>query len=177
MKKEINSLEVIGWNHHFQRGFEAHEREACIAGRVCQEFGESYHVWTVHGELTAYISGKLRFEAGSREELPAVGDWTVIHPLLDEGKAVIQQVLPRRSQFVRKASGSRTEAQVVGANVDTVFLITALNQDFNLRRIERYLVLAWNSGATPVVVLSKSDLCQELDQRILDVERVACGVP
>jgi ribosome biogenesis GTPase len=109
--------------------------------------------------------------------LPAVGDWVVIRSRPGGDKAIIQAVLPRRTSFKRKIAGSRTEEQIVGANIDTVFLLTSLNQDFSVRRIERYLVVAWESGANPVIILSKSDLCDSLVEKIADAEAVARGVP
>jgi len=105
------------------------------------------------------VSGRFRFKACVRENFPAVGDWVALRPLPGENRAIIEAVLPRKSQFIRKAAGKQTEAQVVGANMDWVFVMMSLNQDFNARRLERYLVLAWESGASPVVILSKSDLC------------------
>jgi ribosome biogenesis GTPase len=90
---------------------------------------------------------------------------------------MIHAVLPRRTSFARKIAGSRTEEQIVGANVDTVFLLTSLNQDFSLRRIERYLIIAWESGAHPVIVLSKSDLCDRVADLITEMQTVARGVP
>jgi len=90
---------------------------------------------------------------------------------------MIHAVLQRRTRFVRKIAGSRSEEQIVGSNIDTVFLLTSLNQDFSLRRIERYLIVAWESGASPIIILSKSDLCDRVADRINEVQSVARGVP
>src|SRR4030095_1155763 len=107
---------------------------------------------------------------------PAVGDWVVIRSPAERDRVVIHAVLPRRSSFTRKTAGVRTEEQIVGAHIDTVFLITSLNQDFSLRRIERYLVIAWESGARPIIILSKSDLCDRVSSTIDEVQTVARGV-
>jgi ribosome biogenesis GTPase len=112
-----------------------------------------------------------------RSDLPAVGDWVATRVWPEEGKATIHAVLPRKSVFSRKVAHSRTEQQVVAANVDTVFLVSGLDRDFNVRRIERYLTLAWESGATPVIVLNKTDLCSDVAHFVADVESVAVGVP
>jgi ribosome biogenesis GTPase len=106
-----------------------------------------------------------------------VGDWVALKRGSDNDGATIQGVLPRKSKFSRKVKGQLTEEQVVSANIDTVFLVNGLDHDFNLRRIERYLALAWESGARPVVILNKADLCSELEERVRDVENVAIGVP
>ncbi|MBO0722952.1 MAG: ribosome small subunit-dependent GTPase A, partial [Blastocatellia bacterium] len=103
------------------------------------------------------------------------GDWVALHVVGGGDNAVIHAVLPRRSKFTRKTN--KTEEQVVGANVDIIFLVTSLNHDFNTRRIERYLTAAWESGATPVIVLTKTDLCDCVEAKIGEVEAVAAGVP
>ena len=113
--------------------------------------------------------------ARADQGLPAVGDWVAARPLPDPERAAIERVLPRRSAFTRKAAGQDT-AQVVVANVDVVLIVSSANRDFNARRLERYLTLAWNSGALPVVVLSKADLCADPAALRAEVERIAIGV-
>jgi ribosome biogenesis GTPase len=130
----------------------------------------AFDVLTEQGELRVQLAGRLRHEAASGAELPAVGDWVAVR---DE---TIQAVLPRRSAFSRKVAWSQTEAQVVAANLDTVFVVSGLDGDLNPRRLERYLTLAWESGATPVLVLTKADLCVDRDAALLEVEQVALGV-
>jgi ribosome biogenesis GTPase len=171
------SLSDFGWNEFFEAHFQPYGAGEYKAGRVLLEYNHLYRVYTEEGELLAELAGKLRHEAASRADLPTVGDWVVLEPRAEEGKATIQAVLPRRSKFVRKAAGTRTEEQVVGANIDTIFLVTSLNQDFNLRRIERYLLVAWESGASPVIVLSKADLCDEMEDKLAEIHTVANGVP
>ncbi len=170
-------LVQFGWNELVARDFESHSTRGFIPGRVIFEDNLGYRVQTAEGELVATLAGRLRHEAASREDLPAVGDWVALKPSAGERRAVVQAVLPRRSRFVRKVAGARTEQQIVAANIDTVFLVTSLTQDFNLRRIERYLALAWESGAQPVVVLSKSDLCADVESQVDAARHVAIGVP
>ncbi|HEY6329941.1 MAG TPA: ribosome small subunit-dependent GTPase A, partial [Blastocatellia bacterium] len=122
-------------------------------------------------------SGRLRHQAGSNLDLPAVGDWVAITFGADSDQAVIHHVLPRKTRFIRKSAGRNSGDQVIAANVDTVFLMTSLNQDFNPRRLERYLVLAWDSGASPVILLSKSDLCSDITKMERAAESVSAGAP
>ncbi len=172
-----DKLSTHGWNQFFEAHFQPYSTGGFAAGRVVLEYNHLYRVYTEHGELLADVAGKLKHEATSRASLPVVGDWVVVEPRPEEGKATIQAVLPRQSKFVRQAAGSRTEEQIVGANIDTVFLVTSLNQDFNLRRIERYLIVAWEGGARPIIVLSKADLCAETEERIAEIQTIAGNVP
>ncbi|OGI28340.1 MAG: ribosome small subunit-dependent GTPase A, partial [Candidatus Melainabacteria bacterium RIFOXYA12_FULL_32_12] len=128
------------------------------------------------GELRAIISGKFRNDCNTREKFPSVGDWVLFEYIDNENKAIIQSILPRRSKFSRKVAGKETQEQVIASNVDFAFIVCALNYDFNLRRIERYLSLIWQSGATPVVVLTKTDLCPDVQSKISEVENIAFGV-
>jgi ribosome biogenesis GTPase len=171
-----DKLSNYGWNQFFEAHFQPYRTDGFDAGRVLLEYNHLYRVYTEQGELLADVTGKLKHEAISRADLPVVADWVVVEPRPEEGKAAIQSVLPRQSKFVRKAAGSRTEEQIVGANIDTVFLVTSLNQDFNLRRLERYLLVALKSGARPVIVLSKADLCDEIEERIAELQTIAGGV-
>ena len=170
-------LTTFGWNEFFEANFRSYAGQGLTCGRVALEHKNLYRVYTQHGEMFAEISGKLRHEARSRQDLPAVGDWVVIRARPEGGRVMIHAVLPRRTSFVRKIAGSRSEEQIVGANVDTVFLLTSLNQDFTPRRIERYLLIAWESRASPIIILSKSDLCDRVDGPIDEVQAVAHGVP
>ena len=125
-------------------------------------------------EQAAQVSGKFQYEALGPSDYPTVGD-EVLADLNGGGQAVIHKVLPRKSLFLRKAAGTAREEQPVAANVDILFLCMALNNDFNLRRLERYLAAAWNSGATPVVVLTKADLCGNPSEKVAAVEEAAPG--
>jgi ribosome biogenesis GTPase len=152
---------------------------------VAREHKELYVVISEIGELTAEVSGRLRHDAQSRSDFPNVGDWVAVMPRPEEGRATIHAVLPRKSSFSRKAvlgggpkyGPGKIDEQVLAANIDTVFLVSGLDSDFNLRRIERYVAVAWDSGADPVVILNKADLCDDIEERVEEVEGVAIGVP
>lgn len=171
------NLENLGWNEFFSKHFDAFSQKEYIIGRVALEHKRSYRVYTEYGDLLAEISGKMNYLASSREDYPAVGDWVIIQARLAEGRATIHGILPRKSKFSRKIAGDTTEEQIIATNIDTVFLVNALNKDFNLRRIERYLTMAWESGANPVIILSKADLCDDVEEKVGLVEAVAFGVP
>lgn len=127
-------------------------------------------------ENLAEISGKYRFETSSISDYPAVGDYVVASWPEDGSHSIITALFPRKSVFIRKAAGTAHEEQVVAANIDTVFICMSLNRDFNLRRLERYITVAWDSGATPVVVLTKSDLCEDPDSKVFQAGEIANGV-
>jgi ribosome biogenesis GTPase len=136
-----------------------------------------YVLYTEGGEMEAEVTGRLRHEAAGPHELPAVGDWVATRARGTDGTLMIHAVLPRSSKFSRMVPGSRTDEQVVAANVDTVFLVAGLDGDYNPRRIERYLIMAWESGARPVVVLNKADLDPAgAAERVAEVGGVAPGV-
>ena len=150
--------------------------DGLCTGRVIAQQRGLYRIATAEGERTAGVSGRLRHEALSPSDYPAVGDF-VLADTQTGGDAVIRSVLPRKSSFVRRAAGDSRQEQVVAANVDTVFLCMSLNRDFSLRRLERDLAVAWESGASPVVVLTKADLCADARRLALEAEGVAVGVP
>jgi ribosome biogenesis GTPase len=152
-------LTDIGWDDAFATAFAAIRPGAHIEpARVAIEFNYLYRVWTEDGEVEAAIAGRLKHRAASRSELPAVGDWVAVRRRSDLDRGVIVGLLPRRSAFSRRVAGAVTDEQVVAANVDVVFIVMGLDADFNVRRLERYLLLARESGATPVVLLTKPDL-------------------
>jgi len=177
MNLDPQLLSRFGWNEFFATHFQSYAASDYSPGRVALEYKHFYRLHTERGEVLAEIAGKLRHEALQRSDLPAVGDWVVIKPRPEGDKVSIHAVLPRRSKFTRKVAGARTDEQIVGTNIDTVFLVTSLNHDFNPRRIERYLTVAWESGATPVIILSKSDLCEDVALQISETRKVAVAVP
>lgn len=155
----------------------ARQYEGSFLGRVIAQYKDMYRVATPDNELWAEIAGSMRYGAAAVSDYPAVGDFVMLDRDSDEaGHAIIQQILPRRSVFLRRAAGTAHEVQVVAANVDSVFICMSLNLDFNLRRLERYLAIAWDSGATPVIVLTKADLCPDIAGRLAEVRAVAPGV-
>ena len=170
------SLKELGWSEFFEKQI-ANECEL-IPARLAEENRELYRVFCEQGEFLAELSGKLRHEIQSRADLPAVGDWVQVQPR-GENRATIHRVLQRKGKFSRKIAGRKTEEQIVAANVDVVFLVSSLNREFNPRRIERYLTLAWDSGARPVIVLNKVDLRESSDAEALcsEAECAAMGLP
>ncbi|RZM75234.1 ribosome small subunit-dependent GTPase A [Leptolyngbya iicbica] len=173
------NLEQFGWcaNSTSALAFASFEQAAWVAARVIAEQRGAYRVHTGTVAYPAQITGQLQHRTVDPLMLPAVGDWVVVEPHATQNTATIHQVLPRTSQFVRKVAGTTTAGQVVAANVDTVFLMSGLDGDFNLRRIERYLVTAWDSGASPVIVLNKVDVCTDVAATIAQVAAIAIGVP
>jgi len=159
----------LGWDDGFAASFEPN-KDDCEPARVAAQHRGGYDVLTEGGQRRASLTGRLRHEAASAAELPAVGDWVALR------EETIHAVLPRRSAFSRKAAWAPTEEQVLAANLDAIFVVSGLDADLNLRRLERYLTLAWESGATPVLVLTKADLCEDVDAALFEVEQVAVGV-
>jgi ribosome biogenesis GTPase len=164
------SLEKLGWNLHFAAEFTRLGESSAEPARVAMVDRERFFVWSESGEREAAISGRLR-HAG--DIWPSVGDWVA----LDRGGARISAILPRRTAFSRKQAGDVTREQVIAANIDILFVVSGLDGDFNARRIERYLLLAWESGARPIVVLNKSDVCADVVGAVTATEKVASGAP
>jgi ribosome biogenesis GTPase len=171
------SLDAYGWNETWAERFAQDAHDGGVAARVIAQHRELYQVQTASSALPARISGRLRHHASGGADYPAVGDWAVIEQGDADGEALIHAILPRISKFSRKAAGKRTDEQVVGANVDTVWIVTALDDDLNPNRIERYLTLVWQSGASPVVVLAKSDLCGDAVPIIAELSARLLAVP
>jgi ribosome biogenesis GTPase len=144
-------------------------------GRVLLQERGAYRIVTETGEHAAEVSGRFRMEAQTPEAYPAVGDFVMADPVPVGERTMIRRLLPRKSVFLRRAAGTARTEQVVAANIDTVFLCMALDGNFNLRRLERYLSIAWDSGAQPAVVLTKADLCAELPGKLADAQSAACG--
>ncbi len=170
-------LKTLGWNSFFKEHFAGIEEKGLVPARVVEEMKGFHKVRDTQGEYLAEISGKIRFQAEEREDLPAVGDWVAIALRAEEGRARIQWILPRRTKLSRKVAGKAQSEQIVATNVDTVFLVSSLNRDLNARRIERYLAAVWESGARPVVLLNKADLCDDAAALAAEVEEVVLGVP
>ena len=174
--RRVFELRQLGWSPTFEEGLQSLQDPDLVPARVAAEFRGGYEVWCEQGQLNATIRGRLREKASSRLDLPAVGDWVAVLVEPDGEQAVIEQVLPRKSQFVRQAAGRVTEPQVVAANVDNVFLVSTVTGDFNPRRVERYLTPLFESGATPVIVLNKADLTDSPEDFVAELEQSACGV-
>jgi ribosome biogenesis GTPase len=173
-------LTALGWDARLADAFRAHAGAGLVPGRVSLEHTHIYRVLTAGGEALARVSGRVRHHARRRAEFPAVGDWVALEIPPHGGDARIRAVLPRSSRFSRRAAGDVTEEQVVAANIDTIFLVGGLDRDFNIRRLERYLLVAWESGASPVIVLNKADLVTspgELAARIDEARGLGPAVP
>ncbi len=167
-------LAMLGWNAGFAAAFATYASARLTPGRVIQQFNHLYTIATESGEMLAQLSGRLRHEAAPHQ-LPVTGDWVALRVSSDQASAQIMAVLPRVTRFCRRAAGRSDREQVLAANLDYAFLVTGLDNDFSPRRIERYLTAAWDSGATPVVVLNKLDVCADPASRIRTVEEVAVG--
>jgi ribosome biogenesis GTPase / thiamine phosphate phosphatase len=171
------SVEQLGWDEQWQSELERLDDDNLIAGRIAAQHRGEYVVWSATGELRAEPAGRLFHDVQVGAPMPAVGDWVAMRARPAERRATIEAVLPRRTAISRKQAFKESLEQVLAANVDVVFLLNGLDADFSLRRLERFLTTAWESGAQPVVVLTKSDLHADITEWLLDVERVAVGVP
>lgn len=169
--------EELGWDLFFEKQWREMEGNHLVPARVAEEQRGAYWVYAECGELLAEVSGRLRHLASAREDLPTVGDWVAIEPRPQEGRATIHRVFRRKNKFSRKSAGTQTTEQIIAANLDTIFLVTSLNRDLNARRLERYLTLVWESGARPVILLSKKDLCDHVEEALAKVHDVAFSVP
>jgi ribosome biogenesis GTPase len=156
--------------------FEPYAGRGLMLGRVSIVYRDEYRLYTASGEARAEAMGALLYRAQGPADLPAVGDW-VACKAVRPGEAVIHDVLPRATQFSRRAAGQQEREQVLAANIDLVLIVCGLDRDYSVPRIERYLTLAHESGAQAAVVLNKSDLCADVSSRINEVERIARGVP
>jgi ribosome biogenesis GTPase / thiamine phosphate phosphatase len=170
----VYSMQDLGWCEFFEKQWQQKQKKELIRARISEENRGLYKIISESGERLGELCGKLRHAATSREMLPAVGDWVLAE---ESGtRATIHFVFARRSKFSRKTADRKIEEQIIAANVGTVFLVSSLNREFNTRRIERYLTLAWESGARPIVVLNKADLCESVVKLRKEAEQAAMGV-
>ncbi len=169
-------IHSYGWSDTLQHDFAPFAAQGLIPGRILVQQRGQYGLVTDLGELTGQISGKLARDA-EPGGYPAVGDWGAVAARTAEHAATIHAVLPRRTAFIRRAADSFATEQVVAANVDVALLVASMNADLNPRRLERYLASAWQSGAKPVVVLTKADMAEDAEGDIADAESVAFGAP
>jgi ribosome biogenesis GTPase len=169
-------LEELGWDAEWASTLEQLEDDNLLPARIAAHHRGAYVVWSADGELRARAAGRLFYAHDVGAPLPAVGDWVAVARNGD-GQSTVAAILPRRSAFVRKNAGRDSTEQVLAANVDISLLLAGLDDDFSLRRLERYVATAWESGAEPIVVLTKTDLCDDVASAVLSVENVAIGVP
>ena len=147
-----------------------------LRARVISQEKGIYKIQNETEVKSAVVSGKYRYETQTVSDYPAVGDFVIAEWSEDDSNAVITGLFPRKSCFIRKAAGTKKREQVVAANIDIAFLCMSLNNNFNIRRLERYLSVTYDSGATPVAVLTKSDLCDDVENKIIEVRNAAPGV-
>ncbi len=179
IKNEL--LEEWGWSSFFAKQFKTWEKTGYLPAKIIRGEKNYFRVWSLEGELTVRFTGRIRHKAGGRADLPVVGDWVVVEPQSGD-RGTIHARLERKSSFSRNLPGTRKgkeriEQQVIAANVDLVFIVSGLDRDFNLRRIERYLTLVSSSGSKAVILLNKTDLCADPDEYKAQVETIAGGSP
>jgi ribosome biogenesis GTPase len=165
-------LETYGWSDFFKGAFEKIEERGLEPARVLLASGGFFRLARESGESAGTLSGRFRHRAVDAGDHPTVGDWVAVDPV----GLRIERLLPRRTKLSRKVAGKKTREQVVAANVDFVFATMGLDLDFNPRRLERFLATIWESGAAPVVLLTKLDICSEIAARMREIEDVAAGV-
>ncbi len=170
-------LDDLGWCEFFAANFSAQKAKSLCPARVVVHHRLGYTIVAAEGELPAVVSGKFRHQAHTAADYPVVGDWVAVERVPEEEKALIHAVLPRRTKFSRTTSGGTTDEQILAANVDDVFIVAALEGALNLRRIERYLALAFQSGAAPTIVLTKLDLCADIAGAKAAVKKLAGDAP
>jgi ribosome biogenesis GTPase len=168
-------LETLGWTTEREREFAAHAAAGLVPGRVASAARDTLRAWTAGGQVSVVVQRGFRRSTTGAADYPAVGDWLALDPI-SETEVALRHVLPRTSVFSR-GDMEGVPHEVVAANVDTAVLVGALTRDLNLRRLERYLALAWASGAEPVVLLNKADLCDDLPARMGEVRSIAAGAP
>jgi ribosome biogenesis GTPase / thiamine phosphate phosphatase len=169
-------LTDLGWNSFFEDSFRKYDDNNAVPMRIVRENKEKYIASNGTENYSCTVSGKFKYETKCKSDYPTVGDWVVTSLIPQEKKALIHAVLPRKSIFSRKAVGQIVEEQLVAVNIDTVFIVIGLDFNFDLRRIERYLVMVCESKARPVILLNKSDLCSTTELRKAEVALLAEGV-
>ena len=175
-------LSKLGWSDYFQAFAREYDGQDYIIARVSCQLKKRYVVLWEGGEMEAVILGRFRYQAESMADFPVVGDWVLIKKEKGSEKAIIHHILPRKTKIsrdtgTRKGRRHISDEQVIVANVDIIFLVAALNEELNYRRLERYLTLIWDSGAKPVLILNKADLIETHQQIVEDINDIALGVP
>lgn len=169
----LKNLYKLGLNQELEKEFNNYEGYSLA--RVSVQYRNIYKIETNSGEMLATVCGKLKYELDNKEDYPAVGDW-VVFKSEDNSNAIIYKILKRKTKICRKVAGAKSDEQILATNVYKIFITMSLNNDFNLRRLERYINIAWDSGATPVIILTKADLCKDLEDKLEDIESVCIGM-
>jgi ribosome biogenesis GTPase len=172
-----DDLKAWGWDAAWDAAFAPYRGEGTVPARVAKEFNHIFRVWSEEGDLLAQQAGRMKHRAGGRQDLAAVGDWVAVRRAPGHAEGTIEAILPRRSKFSRKVAGDTMEEQVVAANIDTVLIVMGLDGDYNPRRLERYLVLAHDSGAQAVVLLNKADIASDVDAALAEITAIAADRP
>lgn len=170
----LKNLYKLGLNTELENEFK-NNYEGYSLARVSVQYRNIYKIETNDREMLASVCGKLKYELENKEDYPAVGDW-VVYKSEDNTNAIIYKILKRKTTICRKVAGSKSDEQILATNVDKIFITMSLNNDFNLRRLERYINIAWDSGAKPIIVLTKVDLCEDLNEKLQEVESVSIGI-
>ena len=170
-------LSDLGWDEEREQQFAEHYKDGLFPARVIVSTHLFYKLMSENGDITGKLSGKFRHTCSSKGDFPTVGDWIAFKPSKNKGFVPIQAILERKSAFSRKVAGKVSDKQVIAANIDTILIVNGLDQDFSLRRIERYVTLAGESGAGFVIVLNKADLCKDLDNVIASIRDLFEDVP
>lgn len=181
-------IEKLGWNGHFDKLFRTSKNEGTVPARVITQQGSTYSLAGEFGEIGAQLTGRYRYHAHLKKDYPAVGDWVGVELPHDGQSALIHVLLERRNCFARKLpisggrkirndriDGGSTEEQVIAANIDVAFIVSGLDGDVNPRRLERYLTLVRSTGAAPVILLNKTDLCERVDDFAAQVREISRG--
>ncbi|HCL57867.1 MAG TPA: ribosome small subunit-dependent GTPase A [Spirochaetia bacterium] len=169
--------EELGWNSFFQKQTESLKNTDWIPGRVAVQNRNSCTVYTEKGELKAEISGKLIYRSDSNADYPKVGDWVMLSYLENEKKAMIHQILERKTKFSRKVNGKKTDEQIIASNIDILFIVQSLDENLSLNRIERFLVMSREGGVKPVILINKIDLIEDFHEYIDEIQKIALDTP
>ncbi|MGA9294543.1 MAG: ribosome small subunit-dependent GTPase A [Ignavibacteriaceae bacterium] len=172
----MKSLNLLGWNSYFEKQFEQYKASGFHAGRIINEQKERYIVFTEYGEFTGEISGKLLYSTDNSGDFPKVGDWAAISIFQDESKVIIHEVLKRKNKFSRQAAGQKIEEQVIASNLDAVFIVQSMDQNYNIKRMERYISMIYEMKAEPVILLNKSDLAVNPQEKLEEVRKIFPGI-
>jgi ribosome biogenesis GTPase len=171
------TLSSLGWDPFFESSLTPYAREGCFPARVAIRRKGHYLLYAESGDLRGEIAGSMHFKARGTDDYPSVGDWVAARSTPDQTTALIFGILRRKSAFSRKVTGHKVDTQIIAANIDTALLVHGLDGPLNHRRIERYLVAALESGAQPVVVLNKADLCSDSEESLREVQQIVAGTP
>ncbi len=174
---DLVNLERLGWDADFAEQFLPHAGQGLTPARVAVAHNYLYQLLGAECEVMAEVSGRHRHQSAGSAAIPVVGDWVAMRPHQTEQKATIEAVLPRRTSFSRRAPGEPTRRQLVAANIDVVFLVCGLDDDFNVPRIERYLVAIRESGSDAVIVLNKADACSDVETARASIVKIAPDIP